>query len=69
MDGGYKFYSNIYEGNTAYLSLEDIESFHRMFPMSKKGQSCFKSYVNIYKKLGHNLVEVSEAQTEPETVR
>ena len=48
-DGGFKFYSEIFEGGQAYLSRRDSDAFYTTFPMTKKGKTIFDNHLTVYK--------------------
>jgi hypothetical protein len=48
-DGGYWLYKKLAEGGDAYLSKQELKSFHERFPMSTRGERVFEEHVNTLK--------------------
>lgn len=56
-DMGWQFYKCVYEAGDSYLDREQMEQFHRYFPMSNKGEGVLENIVNQLKAHGRKIVE------------
>ncbi|KAF2431326.1 hypothetical protein EJ08DRAFT_632188 [Tothia fuscella] len=49
-DGGYWLYSRLAEGQNAYLTKQELQSFHERFPMTTRGENVLERHVNQLKE-------------------
>ena len=58
-DMGYEIVMTIQEGGDAYLNKPQLDGFHNLFPMSRKGTSVVEYKVNEMKEFIKTFVRVS----------